>query len=194
MNEPIIGGAAKAGDPRWVGGELGGLYFVQRISEDPHGRSNVEIADAWVRKLTTAIRANDPAALITVGVIPWALVWPTAKPLFYSPRVGRNLDFVSIHLYPTKGEVPKAITALAVYDVGKPLAVEETFPLSCSIAELNQFIDGTADRADGWISHYFGQTVEEHRRGAQPGGAMVAEFLEYWRDKGKVIAGTSPPP
>ena len=48
------------------------------------------------------------------------------------------------------------------------------------------------DRADGWISHYFGHTVEAHRKGAEPGGQLVAAFLEYWRDKGKTIAGTPP--
>jgi hypothetical protein len=187
MNEPVVGGAAKPGEPRWVGGELGGLYFVQRITGDLRGRTSLDVADAWVEKLTAAIRRNDPHGLITVGVIPWAHVWPTAKPLFYSPRVGRHLDFVSIHLYPGKGEVAKAVTALAVYDVGKPLVVEETFPLSCSIEELDEFIDRTADRADGWVSHYFGRTIEEHRRGAEPGGEMVARFLEYWREKGKKV-------
>ena len=187
MNEPVVGGAPKAGEPRWVGGELGGFYFVQRLTTDPGKRSGAEIAEAWVAKQTAAIRRHDPRTPITVGVIPWAHVWPNAKPLFYSPEVGRHLDFVSIHLYPGKGEVQKAVAALAVYDIGKPLVVEETFPLSCSIGELDQFIDGTADRADGWISHYFGRTIEEHREGAEPGGAAVAEFLEYWRDKAAAV-------
>ena len=56
-----------------------------------------------------------------------------------------------------------------------------------SIEELDEFIDQTACRADGWISHYFGRTIEEHRRGAEPGGEMVARFLEYWREKGKAM-------
>jgi hypothetical protein len=197
MNEPVIGGQPKPGEPRWIAGELGGLWFVQRLTDDARGRTQEDIADAWSAKLVAAIRAKDPAALITVGAIPWAHVWPTAKPLFYSPRVGRHFDFVSIHLYPNKGEVAKAVTALAVYDVGKPLVVEETFPLSCSIEELDEFIDRTSDRADGWVSHYFGRTVEEHRRGAEPAGAMVAQFLEYWREKGKALTsqrrGITPP-
>ena len=192
MNEPVVGGPAKPGEPRWVTGELGGFYFVQRLTDDPGKRSHTDIAEAWVSTLTAAIRRHDPGTPITVGVIPWAHVWPNAKPLFYSPQVGKHLDFVSIHLYPNQGEVPKAVTALAVYDVGKPLVVEETFPLSCSIEELDAFIDGTRDRADGWISHYFGHTVEAHRRGAEPGGQLVAAFLEYWRDKGKTIAPTPP--
>ena len=39
----------------------------------------------------------------------------------------------------------QALEALAVYDIGKPLVVEETFPLSCPLEELDKFIDG----ADG---------------------------------------------
>ena len=183
MNEPVIGGAPKEGEPKWLSGNLGGFYFVQRLAIDPGKRSQKEIAEAWVSKLTAAIRKEDAETPITVGAIPWALVWPTAKPLFYSPEVGKHLDFVSVHFYPKTGEVAKAVTALGVYDVGKPLVVEETFPLSCSIEELNEFIDGTSDKADGWISHYFGRTIEEHRKGAEPGGEATARFLEYWRDK-----------
>ena len=200
MNEPIVGGPAKKGEPRWVGGELAGFYFVQRISEAPRERTSIQIAEAWTAKLTRAIRQADARTPITVGVIPWAQVWPNAKPVFYSPEVAKHLDFVSIHAYPGKGKVDRAIAALAVYDIGKPLVVEETFPLDCTMEEMDRFVEGGKDRVDGWISHYFGHTIEEHRRGAEPLGTApnapfvvkVADFLEYWRDKGKTIAGTSP--
>lgn len=183
MNEPILSGPAEADSPRWVGGELDGLWFVQRLTHSPGDRTRTEIAEAWVAKLTDAIRRRDPHTPITVGVIPWAHVWPNAKPLFYSPEVGKHLDFVSIHLYPKAGEVTKAIEAVAVYDLDKPLVIEETFPLSCSLEELDEFIEGTRDRVDGWISHYFGHTISEHEMGAEPAGQKVADFLEYWRDK-----------
>jgi predicted acyl esterase len=200
MNEPIIGGPAKEGEPRWVGGELAGFYFVQRISEAAAGRTSSEIAEAWAKKLTSAIRKQDPKTLITVGVIPWAQIWPNAKPVFYSPEAAKHFDFVSIHSYPDKDKVDQALAALAVYDIGKPLVVEETFPMTCTLDEMNRFVDGGKDRVDGWISHYFGHTIEEHQRGAEPLGAApgvpftvsVADFLRYWRDKGQDIAGTTP--
>jgi hypothetical protein len=188
MNEPVIG-EAKAGEQPWLGGELGGFYFVQRISNKPAGRDSKDIAEAWVKTLVTAIRKHDKDGLVTVGVIPWAQVWPTAKPLFYSPQVGRHLDFVSVHFYPGAGKLERDLAALAVYDSGKPIVVEEIFPLSCSIDELDRFIDGSADRVEGWISHYFGHTIAEHRAGAEPSGKLVAEFLEYWQKKGKAIKG-----
>jgi len=76
------------------------------------------------------------------------------------------------------------------YDIGKPLVVEETFPLSCSLEELDEFIEGAKDRVDGWISHYFGNSIEEHATGAKPSGEVTAKFLEYWKDKSaKIQAG-----
>lgn len=196
MNEPIIGEPPK-GDHPWVGGELGGFHFVQRISNKPAGRDSQEIAEAWIKTLVDAIRRRDRETPVTVGVIPWAQVWPGAKPLFYSPRVARHLDFTSIHFYPAAGKLEKDLAALAVYDIGKPLVVEEIFPLSCSLVDLDRFIDGSADRVDGWISHYFGITPAEYRAGTQPNGAIIAEFLDYWQKKGKAIEargqGEGPP-
>lgn len=187
MNEPVIG-EPKEGDHPWVGGELGGFFFVQRISNKPAGRDSKDIAEAWVKALVEAIRTRDKQTPVTVGVIPWAQVWPTAKPLFYSPQVARHLDFASVHFYPAAGKLDKDLAALAVYDVGKPLVVEETFPLSCSLADLDRFVDGAAGRVDGWIAHYFGSTPAEHRAGAKPAGEPVAEFLEYWQKKGAALS------
>ena len=191
MNEPIAGGSAKEGEPRWVGGELGGFWFVQRLTEGAGGRPSVEIAEAWAAQLVAAIREHDAQTPITVGVIPWAHVWPNAKPIFYAPEVARHLDFVSIHLYPAAGEIDQATAAASVYDLGMPLVVEETFPLACSIEELDEFIDASSDRVDGWISHYFGRTIEEHAAGAEPSGPLSAKFLEYWRRKGREFAATA---
>jgi len=200
VNEPIVGGLAKDGEPRWVGGELAGFYFVQKISEDPKERTGIQIAEAWAAKLTEAIRQADAKTPISVGVIPWAQIWPKAKPVFYAPEVAKHFDFVSIHVYPGKGKVDQAVAALAVYDIGKPLVVEETFPLECTMEEMDRFVEAGKGRVDGWISHYFGHTIEQHEQGAEPQGIVpdvpfvvtVADFLEYWRDKGKLIAGTSP--
>lgn len=175
MNEPIIGGKESEG---WLAGELGGNYFVQRLTLDQRGRSQQEIALAWVEKLTSAIRSVDPDHLITVGVIPWAMVWPTAKPLFYSPEIAKHLDFVSMHFYPKKGEVDKALKALAVYDIGKPLVIEEMFPLSCSQDELDEFIQGSSKIADGWISFYWGKTIEEYEAAKEP--KMVDGLIASW--------------
>ncbi len=177
MNEPILDGKRDQGG---VGGELGGKNFVQRLTLEPGGRTKIEIAKAWVDTLTAAIRAEDGGHLITVGVIPWAQVWPGAKPVFYAPEVRGALDFVSIHLYPRKGEVDRA---LAAYDIGKPLVIEETFPLSCSIEEMDDFLKRAKPRTDGVISFYWGRTIAECEAATEKPvvAAMVGGWLKYFR-------------
>jgi hypothetical protein len=191
MNEPVIG-EAKKGEQPWLGGELEGMYFVQRISNKPAGRDSKDIAEAWIKEMVAAIRKQDKETLITVGVIPWAQVWANAKPIFYSPQVASHLDFVSVHFYPQKGRIDKDLAALAVYSIGKPIVIEETFPLSCSMEEMEQFIEGSKKHAQGWVSHYFGRTIEEHQKGAEPSGKLVAEFLEYWKTKGREMEKNTP--
>ncbi len=179
MNEPVIV-AAKPGEHPWLGGELGGFHFVQRLIRDPAGREQVDVAKAWSEMMVAAIRTHDQKTLVTVGVIPWAFVWPTAKPVFYAPEVKGNFDFVSIHVYPTSGKQDADLKALDAYRVGLPLVIEETFPLSCSQEEFEAYLVKAGPKVNGWVSHYFGATIEEHRAGAEPAGALVARFLEYW--------------
>jgi hypothetical protein len=48
--------------------------------------------------------------------------------------------------------------------VGKPVVIEETFPLACSPKELEEFIDGSKTHAAGWIGFYWGKTPDKLRR------------------------------
>ncbi|MGY8767747.1 MAG: cellulase family glycosylhydrolase [Pirellulales bacterium] len=179
MNEPVLAG--KAGNNEWLTGNLGGKYFVQRITLDLKGRDRKEVAKAWVAKLCSAIREVDNRHLITVGVIPWALPFKGAKPLFHDREVGKPLDFVSVHFYPTKGEVDKAIEALKVYEVGKPLVIEEMFPLKSGMEDMDSFIQQSRSFTDGWISFYWGKTIEQCKNEGDIKGAILAGWLEYWQ-------------
>jgi hypothetical protein len=186
MNEPILAGDKK--ETEWLTGELGGMFFVQRITLDLAGRTGKEVAKQWVKKLTAAIRKIDDRPMITVGVIPWALVFKGAKPLFYAPEVGGPLDFVSVHIYPKKGDVKGALAALEVYKVGKPLVVEEIFPLGCSIEEAGAFIDGSRKHCAGWISFYWGKTIEENEKAGDAKGALIGKWLRYFRSHSPAAA------
>ncbi len=188
MNEPIVPGGDKK-ENEWLVGEFAGMNFVQRISLDPAARTQEKIARQWIDTLVTAIRTQVKRHLITVGEIPWALSFPGAKPLFHAKEVGHGLDFVSVHFYPKKGEVDKALKALAVYEVGKPLIVEEMFPLECSIEDLDAFIEGSRPIADGWIGFYWGKTIEEYAKDDKLdiAGAITKSWLEYFRKKTTVI-------
>ncbi len=188
MNEPILPGNTP--ETEWLAGEFGGKHFVQRISLDLAGRTRAEVARAWVDRLVAAIRKHDERRMVTVGVIPWVYTFPKARPLFYSEEVGENLDFVSVHFYPEKGDVENALTALKAYDVGKPLVVEEMFPLRCGMVDLNAFVDGSRKFADGWMGFYWGKTIDEYgRHDHGMAGAVTKAWLEYFRDKGPEILG-----
>ena len=185
MNEPILPGEKK--ETEWLTGELGGKYFVQRISLELAGRTQQQVARAWVNRLVAAIREQDRRHLVTVGVIPWALYFPGAKPLFYSKEVAEHLDFASVHFYPEGGKVEQALAALAVYDIGKPLVVEEMFPLKCSEKELEAFIDGSQKIVDGWIGFYWGKTIEECRASKELSDAITAGWLNLFKRKAETI-------
>ncbi len=92
----------------------------------------------------------------------------------------------------------KALTALKGYRVGKPLVVEEMFPLECSVAELDQFVDGSRPVADGWVGFYWGKTREEYARdehtrdGMSPVNMLLVGWLDYFRGKAPSITGPAP--
>lgn len=188
MNEPILPG--KTPETEWLAGEFGGKHFVQRIALDLAGRTRQEVARLWVEKMVAAIRRHDERHMITVGVIPWALTFPGAKPLFYADAVARHLDFVSVHFYPKRGEVDDALRALRVYEIGKPLLVEETFPLKCDIEELVEFIERSRNYVDGWVSFYWGRSAEEYEaRNQSLADSIVAGWLRRFAVMSAAIRG-----
>jgi hypothetical protein len=179
MNEPILSEDKTGRD--WTPGAFGNRYYVQRLTLDFKGRSGQQVAKQWVSKIVAAIRREDARHLVTIGAIPWALTFPGAKPDFYSPEVGKDLDFVSVHFYPTAGHIKEAVQALKVYQIGKPLVVEEIYPLGCSVKELTEFIRQSRPITAGWISFYWGQTIEEYRNEKRGLAEDVTlQWLEYW--------------
>lgn len=190
MNEPILAG--KEPESEWLAGELGGKFFVQRLNLDLAGRSREEVAKAWVNRMAGAIRKHDREHLITVGVIPWVFVFGGGEPLFHGPEAGARLDFVAVHFYPTTGEVEKALIALRAYEIGKPVVVEEMFPLKCSNEELVEFVKKSATHVDGWMSFYWGKTADQLRAKDSPSLAesITASWLETFEElSGPMISG-----
>jgi len=182
MNEPIIGGSGKADD--WTPGAFGDRYFVQRLTLDAKDRTSRQVAKEWVNKMVRGIRKHDRVHLVTVGAIPWALTWPNAKPIFYSAEASKELDFVSLHFYPSTGEVERALKALAVYDIGKPIVIEEMFPMTCSVEELDQFIDGSRPLVSGWIGFYWGKSIPEYKQEKRTiADDLTLHWLEYFVTK-----------
>ncbi len=186
MNEPILAG--EKGETDWLAGDFAGKHFVQRITLDLAGRSREQVAKAWVDKLVGAIRKHDDRHMVTVGVIPWAMTWPKARPLFYSKEVSENLDLVCVHFYPKRDEIDRALTALEVYEIGKPLVIEEMFPLHTSLNEMDAFIDRSRKIVDGYFSFYWGKTADEYSQsGVDMSGILIGGWLKYFRTKAPEI-------
>ncbi len=175
MNEPIAPGAkVESGD--WLPGKpLGGSYFVQFISLDAGRRTPQEVARQWTHVLTTAIRKQDHVHLVTVGMLP-----------FVPDKVSDDLDFLCVHLYPQGDKVDEALKTLHGFATfGKPVLIEETFPLSCTQAEFEEFIDKSEADAAGWVGFFWGQTPEDLKDAKTIGDALTLNWLEYFRKKAK---------
>lgn len=187
MNEPVVPGGRRK-DGEWLGPAFAGKHFVQFITLDQAGRPRPEIARQWIRHLVRAIREVDDRHLITVGLVDWSLDRKGLTSGFAPETIVADLDFIAVHIYPESGKIDNALETLKGFAVGKPVVVEETFPLKCSPRELLTFIDRAGARAAGWISFYWGMPPEELRRSNQLKHAILLEWLELFQEKSRAVA------
>jgi hypothetical protein len=180
MNEPVAPHSTGVGKD-WLGPPFGGKHFVQWISREGQGRDRSLIARAWIRQLGSAIRAEDSEHLITVGLVDWSLPRPGLDSAFHPILIAPDLDFLSIHLYPEKGKVDDAIDTLKAFNVGKPVVIEETFPLKCSATEFDEFFRRSRPHAAGWIGFYWGRTPDDCRRSKEITDAFMLGWLEWFQ-------------
>jgi hypothetical protein len=179
MNEPVVAGAPRSpGD--WLGPPFAGKCFVQFITLDAAGRERYAVAQSWIRTLTAAIRRHDRRHLITVGLVDWSLDRPGLTSGFVPERIAPDLDFLSVHLYPEQGKVPEALETLKGFAVGKPVLIEETFPLHCSLPEFKTFIEGSRATAAGWIGFYWGKPPSELRQSHTIADALLLGWLDFF--------------
>ena len=174
-------------DGDWLGPAFAGKHFVQFITLDQADRPRPDIARQWVHHLATAIREKDKRHLLTVGLVDWSLDRKGLTSGFVPQKVADDLDFVSVHLYPKKGQVDEALKTLAGFAVGKPVLVEETIPLACSLKELEEFLDGSKKDAAGWIGFYWGKTPDELRRSSEFGDVLTLAWLELFERRAKIL-------
>ncbi len=184
MNEPVVPGGDKPRDD-WLGPGFGGKHFVQFITLDRAGRERTKIARQWIRQLTTAVREHDQRHLVTVGLVPWSLDRPGLTSGFVPEEIAGDLDFIAMHIYPERGKIEEALeTVQGFAAAGKPVVIEEIFPLKCDAEELGRFIEDSRDHATGWIGFYWGTTPEEYRQ--QPPtitNAIALSWLELFQNK-----------
>jgi hypothetical protein len=183
MNEPVVpGGRRAAGD--WLGPPFGGKHFVQVITLDQKDRPRPHIARAWISRLAAAIRRHDPRRLVTVGMVDWSLDRPGLTSGFVPEKVAGDLDFLCVHLYPQKGKIEEALKTLEGFSIGKPVVIEETFPLSAPLPEFEDFMERSATHSAGWIGFYWGKTLDECRKSPGIGDALMRGWLELFIRRG----------
>ncbi|HZE99792.1 MAG TPA: cellulase family glycosylhydrolase, partial [Planctomycetota bacterium] len=128
MNEPVSPPQASAD---LLGGDLGGLHYVERLTRDPAGRSRPELTRQWMSALVPGIRRRDPSRLITCGMF-YLFEVPAGLTLGPDPKeIGAPLDFLCLHLYPKEKEVDHEIELLKLLTAaGKPIVIQEMFALA----------------------------------------------------------------
>ncbi|MBM4000219.1 MAG: glycoside hydrolase family 5 protein [Planctomycetes bacterium] len=181
MNEPVVaGGDSKRDD--WLGPAFADKHYVQFITVDRAGRERPEIARSWTRLLVAAIRKQDARHLVTVGLVSWSLDRPGLTSGFVPESIAENLDFIAVHLYPEKGKGDEAIETLRGFAAaGKPVVIEEFFPLKCNAEELGRFIDRSCAHAAGWIGFYWGKTADEMRPPKTIHDAITLSWLDLFQ-------------
>jgi hypothetical protein len=177
MNEPVVSGD-KRGPGEWLGQPFAGKHFVQFITLDPQERSRPAIAKAWIDFLVSEVRTVDSKHLITVGLVDWSLERPGLTSGFVPDSTCAALDFLSVHLYPEKGRHARDLSILKGFSVGKPLVLEETYPLNCSVSELAAFLKSARPRLAGAFSFYWGRPLSELKRSPLISDAMLAQWME----------------
>jgi hypothetical protein len=160
MNEPTVPGS-KRESGQWRSGHLLGEFdFVQFITLDPGKRMRSQIAFEWIQQMAAAIHSQDTNHLVTVGLLPWSRDWKHLSG-FVPARIAPEVDFISVHLYPDSKKPGEALEALGQCAAGKPIVIEETFPLSCGVKELEEFLRASREIACGWVGHYGGDSPED---------------------------------
>ena len=94
--------------------------------------------------------------------------------------IAPEVDFLAVHVYPDRGKVQVALDSLARYRAGKPIVIEETFPLRCSAAELSEFIQGSRGIASGWLEHYWGLTPADLQGTTDPASRLLLHSFELF--------------
>jgi hypothetical protein len=187
MNEPVAGG--KRNDS-WYTGRMGDYEFVQHLSLDQGDRPQPEIAKEWTHLMVSAIHKHDQVHPITIGMLP---AWGPPPQV-----VGPELDFIAVHIYPNTGKVAEALNNLRQFDIGKPIVIEETFPLSCGVSDERDFLLHSRGIAAGWIGQYPDETPDQLLALQRSGKITISQaaylsWIELFREVGPQMLRASEP-
>lgn len=153
MNEPVVPGRTRPAGA-WLGKEFAGKSYIQFITLEGTASSRTDIAIEWLRQLRNTIRQHDRQHLVTVGLVDWSLPSSPMKSGFSPGKIVHEVDFISAHLYPESGKPEEMINILKNFCVGKPVVIDETFQLKCTVPEQVWFLSEAAKYASGFMTFY----------------------------------------
>jgi hypothetical protein len=183
INEPVI--PEQKVETWLVPHELAGFSYLQHIAKDLAGRKREQVGRAWVRQMVQAIRKHDPQRLITLGMLPFG----GGGAGFAPADMARELNFLCVHIYPASGKFDESLKLVSEFaSHGKPVVIEEIFPINCSSEELEQFIrQSKSHGCSGWISFYWGRKPDELKASKEISDAITLSWLERFSKLGSVI-------
>ena len=184
MNEPVAP-VGRGTSKDWLGPPFGGpdgFCYVQRISTDQAERDRETIARRWIETLVAAIRKHDARHPVTVGLVDWSLDLPARLYSGFAPaKIAAPLDFLCVHLYPRDGKLGEDLATLAAFaKAGKPVVIEETFPLGATMETFAKFIEASRQDAAGWMGFYWGKPPAELDAKKSIQDALMKTWLEYF--------------
>ena len=189
MNEPVVP-AGRNPPGAWLGPPFAGKHYVQFIALDSAGRDRAGLGRQWVERLVRAIRVHDVRHLVTVGLVDWSLERPGLTSGMVPAQIAGPLDFLCVHLYPRTGKQREDLETLAGFTaVGKPVVIEETFPLQCSMESFASFIEASRPHAAGWLGFYWGKTIEELGAATNSlADTLTKQWLEFFQAQAPRVA------
>jgi Cellulase (glycosyl hydrolase family 5) len=180
MNEPIVSDD-KRNDWLWHDA-FANLYYIQYVNLDPAGRGRLNIARQWTRKMVGAIRKYDRRHLITIGLAMIEIGLPENAAGFGPAQVGSDLDFISVHIFPEVGKFGQWTDIIErSAQGGKPVVIEEIYPLRCDAKALGSYIERTRGLASGWIGFYWGKTPGELSQSTTRDDQLTLQWLDLFQ-------------
>ena len=176
VNEPLSPAGKRPPGDWQPKSSFGGYDFLQYIALKPGPAGRERLAVRWIKAMTAAIRSRDKKTLITVGLLPWGKRWGWLSG-FVPKVIGPHLDFISVHIYPNSKDPSEAMIGLRKCAVGKPVVIEETFPLWCGPKQEEKFLLHSRAVACGWLGHYAGKTIAEYQALARQGKLTMGQAL-----------------